>query len=127
MKKLILGALLSTVMVGSVGIQAFADNAGNVGKDITNLDKNMKIIDFKEGDNYTAKPIELKEGEILSATIDATGMVSTKIESGVDFKIGKYTFEEFLKLSEKEQEKLMEEFQIKIVKATELEKATELK
>lgn len=127
MKKLILGALLSTVMVGSVGIQAFADNAGNVGKDITNIDKNMKIIEFKEGDNYIAKPIDLKEGEMISATIDATGMVSTKIEPRSDFKIGKYTFEEFLKLSEKEQEKLLEENQIKIVKATELEKATELK
>lgn len=120
MKKLILGALLSTVMVGSVGIQAFADNGGNVAKDISSIDKNLKVIEFKEGDNYIAKPIDLKEGEMISATIDATGMVSTKIEPRSDFKIGKYTFEEFLKLSEKEQEKLMEELQIKIVKATEL-------
>lgn len=127
MKKLILGALLSTVMIGSVGIQAFADNGGNVAKDISSIDKNLKVIEFKEGDNYIAKPIDLKEGEMISATIDATGMVSTKIEPRSDFKIGKYTFEEFLKLSEKEQEKLLEENQIKIVKATELEKATELK
>lgn len=90
MRKMILGVLLSTMMVGAVGSPAFAAT--------TTLTKTVQ------------------KGEAIQAVVQESG---TKIETVKlsEIKIGKYTMEEFQKLSKSEQDKILKELGIFMVEA----------
>lgn len=92
MKKMILGVLLSTMMVGAVGSPAFAAT--------------------------TTSAKQIPVGHTMQAVIQENGAKIETVKLS-DIKIGKYTMEEFQKLSKTEQDKILKELGIVMVKATE--------
>lgn len=101
MKKMILGVLLSSMMAASVGAPAFAA-----------ADLHPAIQSVK-----TSPAEKLQPGEAYEATADGQG-VSVRIVKLQDMKFGKYTYEEFQKLSKEEQAKVLEEAGMEMIDAS---------
>ena len=104
MKKMILGVLLSSMMAASVGAPAFAA-----------ADLHPAIQSVK-----TTPSEKLQPGEVYEAKVDGQG-VSVRIVKLQEMKIGKYTYEEFQKLSKEEQAKVLKEAGIEMVEASDVQ------